>query len=118
MAQVSISQMTADPSAILREIRIKGFRHVYIHIYMDVLDPSDYPHVKHPTPHGLMIKTLGKILALLASSFHIAGLGIVEFTPEDITVSSKSISMETAPLTETKSNPGLARITSLMDIFR
>lgn len=101
--------MAADPRSIVRAIKKKGFRHVYIHIEMDVLDPDEYPWIKHPTPKGMMVKTLGKILSAIARSFHVTGLGLVEFTPAP---------METASLTRTGIHPSLAVIKSLMDIFR
>ncbi len=103
MTQVAVQEMAADPKSILREIQKKGFDHVYIHIDMDVLDPKDYPHVKHPTPHGLKRKTLENILSQIASSFHVAGLGIVEFTLDSINPGDK---------------PELVFIKQLMDIFR
>ena len=103
ITQVSIQEMAADPKSIVRKIQEKGFKTVYIHIDMDVMDPDAYPHVKHPTPHGLMKKTLEKILAQIASSFHVAGLGIVEFTVDKTNASNES---------------DLAWIKKLMDIFR
>jgi len=103
MTQVSIREMAADPKSILRAIQKKGLDHVYIHIDMDVLDPDYCPHVKHPTPHGLMPKTLENILSQISSSFQVAGLGIVEFTLDRICAREK---------------PELVLIKQLMEIFR
>jgi arginase len=115
ITQVFIQEMVSDPGSITRRIREKGFDNVYIHIDMDVLDPGEYPHVKHPTPHGLTLKTLEKILLELASSFHVAGLGLMEFTADNMTLPGK-LPLEKDP--QTKYTPGLAGIKRLMDIFR
>lgn len=103
VTQVSVREMAADPTSICREIRKKVFDNVYIHIDMDVLDPKAYPHVKHPTPHGLKTNVLEKIISEIAASFSVAGLGIVEFTLDRPDASDR---------------PELILIKQLMDLFR
>lgn len=117
VSQVSVQAMAADPKSIVREIHKKGFRHVYVHIDMDVLDPEGYPWVKHPTPQGLTIKNLGEILSAIAVSFHVAGLGLVEFTAKELNPSEKP-APRFVRLTRAEIHPGLAGIRTLMDIFR
>lgn len=117
VVQVSVQSMAADPKSIVREIHKKGFRHVYVHIDMDVLDPEGYPWVKHPTPEGLTVKNLVEVVSEIALSFHVAGLGLVEFTTKNLNPSDKP-APRLVPHTRAEIHPGQACIRSLMDIFR
>lgn len=78
----SCHKLNKEISTIADLILKKGFRHVYIHIDMDVLDPENYSNIKHPTAGGLHIDTLIAHLRELSKQFTVAGLGIVEFVPD------------------------------------
>lgn len=62
-------------------VRGKGNNNLYIHIDLDVLEPSEFPYVPLPAAHGLRIDTLRRLLRHLNKEFTIVGLGLVEYKP-------------------------------------
>ena len=71
-------------TAVLSDVIVKkGFKHVYIHIDLDVLDPKTYTNIKHPTPGGISIDTLQSHIRDLSKRLDVVGMGIVEFVPKN-----------------------------------
>lgn len=56
--------------------------HVYVHIDLDVLDPSSFPHLLLPIPGGILIDTLLKELDALVREIPLVGASIVEYVPD------------------------------------
>lgn len=56
---------------------------VYIHIDLDVLDPSEFTSVGSPARGGLRAGQLLALVEAVAGRFEIAGLGITEYEPSD-----------------------------------
>lgn len=77
----SISQLILENRSLIELIKGKGFKHLYIHIDLDVLDPKCFPHVKCPTKNGFSLETLSKVLLGLNSEFQTVGSSIVEYSP-------------------------------------
>jgi arginase len=70
IAQDNISvitcEMLANNTQVLKELLAnKGYSHIYVHLDMDILDPSAYAHSGYPTPNGLTSKTLWSVFEVL-----------------------------------------------------
>ncbi|MCP4023719.1 MAG: arginase family protein [Desulfobacteraceae bacterium] len=76
---LKVKELESDPACLVNKIKDKGFRRVYIHIDLDVLDPEAYQNTKHPTADGLFPETLCRIISLLNDEFNVAGCSILEF---------------------------------------
>ena len=74
--------LTDDPGTLLR-----GASHLYVHVDVDVLDPSEFPGLNMPEPDGMTIQELVKALESLRK-FNVIGAGITECvgTPEEVEV--------------------------------
>lgn len=78
---LSGNEATAD--AVVAALRALGASSVYIHIDLDVLDPSSVTAVNHPEPFGLSVADLIAAVKAIRSEFEFAGAGIMEFAPSD-----------------------------------
>ena len=67
-----------DPETLIDSITQTNAPNVYVHLDLDVIDPSDFPYVVCPTPKGIRLEQLELILKGLNSSTNVVGLGIVE----------------------------------------
>lgn len=57
--------------------------HVYVHIDLDVLDPSEFSAVHAPVPFGLSVAQLIDAVRSAVSTLELAGASICEFAPAD-----------------------------------
>ena len=84
IAQSRIDLVTTDalcdPQGIVDVLREKGNHHIYVHIDLDVLEPSAFAHVQLPVAGGLDPDALVCLLHSLRDAFVIAGLSVVEYT--------------------------------------
>ncbi|MDG4839295.1 arginase family protein [Micromonospora sp. WMMD967] len=55
---------------------------VYVHLDLDVLDPSALPAVAVPTPGGLTAAALARSLTALRAHHQVVGVGITEYVPQ------------------------------------
>ncbi|WP_462248108.1 arginase family protein [Ekhidna sp.] len=60
-----------------------GYKHAYIHFDLDVLEPTEFPHVLVPVEEGLRIKQAVEGLSLIRKHFEIVGCSIVEYCPKN-----------------------------------
>lgn len=60
-----------------------GFKHAYIHFDLDVLEPSEFPHVLIPVADGLSINNAVASMSLIRNNFYIVGCSIVEYCPKN-----------------------------------
>lgn len=60
-------------------VKAKGYKNVYIHLDLDVLDPGCFPAVMCPTCNGLLVDSLTKALQKLDGQFNVVGFSIVEY---------------------------------------
>lgn len=67
-----------DPETLIDSITQTNAPNVYVHLDLDVIDPSDFPYVVCPTRKGIRLEQLELILKGLNSSINVVGLGIVE----------------------------------------
>lgn len=75
----SIEELSVSAEGLIGSLKSMGFKKLYIHIDLDVLDPAAFPHVPCPTPGGLSLQSLQAVVKCLASEFEIVGLSLLEF---------------------------------------
>jgi arginase len=69
------------PDRVSGRIRARGFRKIYIHLDLDVLDPVEFPHALMPTPGGVSMNAVAETIQDLTASFDVVGFSVVEFRP-------------------------------------
>ena len=80
LASFTCDQLTNNVQNLITAIQARGFTHIYLHIDVDVLDPTSFPYLKHPTPNGLTVEALTHVRQSLISTFLAIGGSVVEFT--------------------------------------
>jgi len=80
--QVSASDLTTD--RVLDAVRATGATAVYLHVDLDVLDPSEFASLGNPEPFGLTIATVLETITALVNQFDLVGAGITEFAPSSV----------------------------------
>ncbi|VEP16836.1 Arginase [Hyella patelloides LEGE 07179] len=58
-----------------------GFKKLYVHLDLDVIEPQEFPDVSCPTPNGISINELQKFLVGLRENFDLVGFSVLEFLP-------------------------------------
>ncbi|WP_431246990.1 arginase family protein [Leifsonia xyli] len=71
-----------DPEAIVDAVAATGATAVYIHVDLDVLDPSAIDGIGYPEPFGVQPDRLTEAIRALRRRFEFAGAGLMEFAPE------------------------------------
>ena len=70
-----------DPEAIARAVAATGAARVYVHVDVDVLDPSELSGVSAPAPFGVGVSELVTALRALRGAIPLAGATIAGFAP-------------------------------------
>jgi arginase len=89
---LTVSDLEAGAEYVSRVIGAMGFRHLYVHIDLDVLDSEKCPWGLCRTPDGIDSAILMALLCELKARFDVVGVSIVELQPAD--------GMDTGPLRE------------------
>ncbi|HXU47391.1 MAG TPA: arginase family protein [Thermoanaerobaculia bacterium] len=76
----SVAEVETGPEPLVEALRAGGFSQVHVHLDLDAIDPADFPHTACPTPNGLRIDALMRLLRALDSSFDLVGLCLTECT--------------------------------------
>jgi arginase len=71
----------ADPAAVVGAIRATGATRVYVHVDLDVLDPSAIAGLSYPLPFGVGAAELVALLKAVVDELPLAGASIAGFTP-------------------------------------
>jgi len=79
ITRISVDRLATDGQHVNNIIEQRGFKHVYVHFDVDALDPAAFPHSDYPTPHGLRIADLRKLLRNLKQ---VVGFTLTEFAPK------------------------------------
>jgi arginase len=87
---LTVRDIESNVENVSRLIREKGFRNLYVHIDLDVLDSGKCPWGLCLTPDGMDTTTLMALLHDLKAKFNLAGMSIVELRPTE--------GMDTGPL--------------------
>jgi arginase len=69
------------PDRLSGLVRARGFRKIYIHLDLDVLDPIEFPHSLMRTPGGVSLNAMAETIEDLANAFDVVGFSVVEFRP-------------------------------------
>lgn len=72
-----------DAADLVAAIKAQGFSRIHLHLDLDCLDPTVFPFIGVPAPDGLDLDQLCKLLALLRTSFTLAGASITECSLAD-----------------------------------
>jgi arginase len=76
----TVGDIEADPRLIGRQVLQHGRRCVYLHIDLDVLEPTEFPYLKCPAPGGMRIETLLEVIHSLKTDCEVVGFSVLEFT--------------------------------------
>ncbi|MBM7504267.1 arginase family protein [Agromyces aurantiacus] len=71
----------ADPGPALDAIRATGASRVYVHVDLDVLDPSAISGLSYPLPFGAQPDAVGALVRAVVAEFPLAGASIAGFAP-------------------------------------
>ncbi|WP_335589166.1 arginase family protein [Frondihabitans sp. 762G35] len=78
---VSLSAFDLVPDEVVSAVALTGATSVYIHVDLDVLDPSSFDGLLDPQPFGLEPATLVATITALRARFELVGAGICSFAP-------------------------------------
>jgi arginase len=83
VTSAGISVTTCDelaaPEVLVERIRSAGHDHVYVHLDLDVLDPSIFPDALMPTPGGITPAAVASAIRALNDAHDVVGLSVVEY---------------------------------------
>ena len=71
----------SDPTVVVAALEATGATQVFVHIDLDVLDPSALAGLSYPMPFGIDAADLAALLRAVAARFPLAGAAIAGFTP-------------------------------------
>ncbi|ANJ27600.1 arginase family protein [Agromyces aureus] len=71
----------SDPSVVIASLEATGASRVYVHIDLDVLDPSALAGLSYPMPFGVDATTLVALVKAVVARFPLAGAAITGFAP-------------------------------------
>ncbi|WP_395243657.1 arginase family protein [Agromyces sp. MMS24-K17] len=71
----------ADPSTVVAALEATGAERVFVHVDLDVLDPSALAGLSYPLPFGVDTPELVALLRAVVARFPIAGAAIAGFAP-------------------------------------
>lgn len=77
----TIGAADVSAAALIAAVEATGAASVYVHIDLDVLEPSDFAGLGYPEPFGVGASQLVDALKGLLGRFPLAGAGITEFAP-------------------------------------
>ncbi|MGV8969468.1 MAG: arginase family protein [Microbacteriaceae bacterium] len=80
IAMISAADL-AESQSLIVAIAATGATDVYVHIDLDVLDPSEFTAHDSPVPFGLSTTTLLESIRALRKNFTLVGAGITQFAP-------------------------------------
>jgi len=69
------------PADLVAAVNESGATSVYIHIDLDVLDPSEFEGLVDPQPFGITVAKLVESIKALKAEFGMVGAGIAQFSP-------------------------------------
>ena len=76
---IGVDEVSAQ--SLVAAVEATGAERVYLHIDLDVLDPSDMAGLGYPEPFGVRATVLVETIKALLARFPLAGAGITEFAP-------------------------------------
>jgi arginase len=80
IANVDVADLDT-PEALVTAVRATGATSVYLHIDVDILDPSEFSGKGDPVPFGITPAQLIALIKAVRAEFTLVGAGITEFAP-------------------------------------
>lgn len=77
----NVSAFDLDPQEVVEAVTRTGATSIYLHIDLDVLDPSSFGGLLDPQPFGLEPAALVEVVQALRARFDLVGAGICSFAP-------------------------------------
>jgi len=71
----------SDPTVVIAALEATGATHVFVHIDLDVLDPSALAGLSYPLPFGIGASELVALIRAVTARFPLAGAAIAGFAP-------------------------------------
>ncbi|WP_285113641.1 arginase family protein [Leifsonia sp. fls2-241-R2A-40a] len=82
-----------DPEVVVDAVAATGATSVYLHIDLDVLDPSAIDGIGYPEPFGVQPERLTEAIRALRRRFELAGAGLMEFAPESPDAAARDLAV-------------------------
>ena len=80
-----------DPAAVLAALEATGATRVFVHIDLDVLDPSVLAGLSYPMPFGVGAAELVAVVKAVVERFPLAGGSIAGFSPASLDVAGDDL---------------------------
>jgi len=74
ISMITSERANSNSSSVIDALKEKASKNVYIHIDVDVIDPTEFPYQPVPAEGGLTIDTFSKLLAEISGEFRIVGV--------------------------------------------
>lgn len=71
----------SDPTVVIAALEATGASRVFVHVDLDVLDPSALAGLSYPMPFGIAAPELTALLRAVVARFPLAGAAIAGFAP-------------------------------------
>lgn len=81
----------SDPTLVVGALEATGASHVFVHIDLDVLDPSALAGLSYPMPFGVEPAALVALVRAVAARFPLAGAAIAGFAPGSVEAASDDL---------------------------
>lgn len=78
---LTANEIGAKPDLVAETVRQSGWKHLYLHVDLDVLEPSAFASLGWPEPSGLRPEPLRTSLQSLHATCNIVGGGLTEYLP-------------------------------------
>ena len=83
LEHLSVDDLEHQPRVLAERIAAGGFDKLHIHLDLDVLEPAEFTSLSYPTPNGLSLSGLIRLLKTLYKRFGVVGVTLTEFTPKE-----------------------------------
>ncbi|MFB9990831.1 arginase family protein [Deinococcus oregonensis] len=80
---IPAATLNEQPTALGDLLTQRGAQKLYVHLDLDVLDPTEFSALGWPTPGGLTLRALLALLKDVHARFEVVGGGLTEYLPGD-----------------------------------
>lgn len=78
---LTVAELSQRPEHLVEALEIRQLSSIYIHLDLDVLEPSEFSATAYLSPHGLRLASAQALLEQLYKNFSIVGFSLSEFLP-------------------------------------
>ena len=72
------------PDRVAGRVTARGFKHAYVHLDLDVLDPAEFPDALMRTPGGPSVDEVVEVVRTIAQTLSVVGFSVVELSPRSV----------------------------------